>query len=582
MAGASSSRPLGNPAISLPSALKPARVSVSSDYSGPRQSQQQGRQSDEVGELRGSVGSGLPSATQQFYGIGGAGSGSSTRKGSVSSSKQGPPSILPHSGFLTPRKPSLLANQNYYASQRRGSGPSTRTSDVSASGSDVRQANMFLVDRSDKQDDENTRNTSAEYADPNHSRDPSSARVSGSSADESASPDGTAENPHIATSDALPVKHMRAHSRQETLASKTSREPLIGYSYPAALQEAEEGRQAKDTELRGRNDGRASESRDSLHGKRRKSSKGSIGSMLGFSRSEQGSRQGSRGVVPSMHNSQANGMPTLHEQPSPAHQNGGFAEKGGRYAPQTDKEDNDLQPKASQTLPIMNDKTHKPLKNWELLQRQQHYSNNIQKNKDLEQAGEKGDTAVRHRRSPVWLRSSDKSEKEPFEGIDSSQVTISPLGGNNRFFLGGRLVTSGDSPFPFLASFLLTLLLPAIFLLFESQFLWSSSSSRSPALSSYGSLGSNGGGKAIVVIFAYVTLIMWTSMLRTSLRDPGIIKKGLDREPDWESVAVPVGGEDDLTGSGMGRRPKARTIRVRDEWVSSKCRLPAYKSVFQP
>jgi len=54
------------------------------------------------------------------------------------------------------------------------------------------------------------------------------------------------------------------------------------------------------------------------------------------------------------------------------------------------------------------------------------------------------------------------------------------------------------------------------------------------------------------------------------LRDPGIVVKGLDPEPDWETCAVPVGGEDDLTGTGMGQRPKNRVIRVRDEFVSSK------------
>jgi hypothetical protein len=139
-------------------------------------------------------------------------------------------------------------------------------------------------------------------------------------------------------------------------------------------------------------------------------------------------------------------------------------------------------------------------------------------------------------------------------------------GGNNRFWLSGRLVTSGDSIWPFLASLAVASILPGAFLAFESQWLWDANPNSAAGIG-------NPGGKAILFLFIYSTLIMWSSMLRTSLRDPGIIVKGLDKEPDWESVAVPVGAEDDLTGTGMGQRPKLRYFRVKDELVSSKCKL---------
>jgi hypothetical protein len=181
-------------------------------------------------------------------------------------------------------------------------------------------------------------------------------------------------------------------------------------------------------------------------------------------------------------------------------------------------------------------------------------------NMDLEKPMRKYEVYAGQRKELKHSRNPKTPEEEKIAlGYGSNH-----FGGNNRFLCSGRLITSGDSPFPFLASFAVVLFLPAIFLAFESQWLWSSSSTNG-----FG----NSGGKALVIIFSYTTLVMWSSMLRTSLRDPGIIVKGLDREPDWETYAVPQGGEDDLTGTGMGQRPKLRYFKIRDETVSSKCRL---------
>ncbi|GAA6026680.1 hypothetical protein JCM10207_002750, partial [Rhodosporidiobolus poonsookiae] len=69
--------------------------------------------------------------------------------------------------------------------------------------------------------------------------------------------------------------------------------------------------------------------------------------------------------------------------------------------------------------------------------------------------------------------------------------------GRNRFLLGGRLVSSGDGPWPFVASAVMAVAMPALWWAFNGAFLWDH-------------LG--GGGKASVFVFAYLVLIMWTSM----------------------------------------------------------------------
>ena len=139
-------------------------------------------------------------------------------------------------------------------------------------------------------------------------------------------------------------------------------------------------------------------------------------------------------------------------------------------------------------------------------------------------------------------------------------------GGNTRFYLSGRLITSGDSPFPFLASVAVVILTPAAFLAFEASWLCDDNP---PSATEGQSIGTSA-GKAIVVLFVYTTLIMWSSMLRTALRDPGIIPKGLDPAPELETYVVSVGSPDDITGTGMGHRPRSRHTKVRDETVTEK------------
>lgn len=73
--------------------------------------------------------------------------------------------------------------------------------------------------------------------------------------------------------------------------------------------------------------------------------------------------------------------------------------------------------------------------------------------------------------------------------------------GANRFFLGGRALTSRDNPVPFGLSLAVAVVMPALFFAFSGDYLWHH-------------LG--GGGKASLFIFAWLAAIMWSSMVSIS------------------------------------------------------------------
>ncbi|TKY90335.1 hypothetical protein EX895_000333 [Sporisorium graminicola] len=85
--------------------------------------------------------------------------------------------------------------------------------------------------------------------------------------------------------------------------------------------------------------------------------------------------------------------------------------------------------------------------------------------------------------------------------------------GDNRFLLGGLLMTSGDNPLPFVLSYLLLLVLGGLFYGFEAAWL---SSNVSPA---------------VIAIFTYIWLQAVVNMGVTAFRDPGVIPRNLDPDP---------------------------------------------------
>lgn len=126
--------------------------------------------------------------------------------------------------------------------------------------------------------------------------------------------------------------------------------------------------------------------------------------------------------------------------------------------------------------------------------------------------------------------------------------------GGNRFLLGGLLMTSSDNPLPFIASYLLLLVLGGLFFGFEAKWL---SANLSPA---------------VVAVFAYVWLLAVVNMGVTAWKDPGIIPRGLDAdppcvlgdtsyEPGRQALADP---EDPLAV------PVQRVLRIRGQTVQVK------------
>ncbi|CAG8434937.1 15388_t:CDS:2 [Funneliformis mosseae] len=92
--------------------------------------------------------------------------------------------------------------------------------------------------------------------------------------------------------------------------------------------------------------------------------------------------------------------------------------------------------------------------------------------------------------------------------------------GRNRFFLGGRIMTSRDFP-AFLVAFSALVVPSGLFMGFTCPFLFHQVS------------------PAVVFIFVYLFLLAVTSMLRTSWSDPGIVPRNLDPSPPTECVEDP-------------------------------------------
>lgn len=561
----------GRTSISLPSALRPARISISngSNNTYPMQEKGNGKgngkddANDEVDAAQAfdtvapdgtaiKLQSSPLSATKRLYATDSARAGNRASVGAgasplyehkTSPSRRiggggGLPSILPNSAFLTPRKPShtpRYSQTNNAASSPTSAGRNStsimsnnETARVSPGngplfGEQQSQPSLFLAGP--------RVSDATESAPPTSSSSGMGTRQDGTSLNRSGitSTHGHANSSYAEGSNSSTVRSSfnnsrgRSDSRQDTLRSKTSREPLIASNGDIGSKRSSEG--------------------DASRNRRKSSKTGSITGLLGLKSPLVGSS--SPHTRQESASSASNPMPTVSESNEKMLGSPGRSPAIARHSSHNQQMNDDInhQNQSHHTvIPIIYAKTHKPMRNYQVYREMQR----------------------QHKASSKPTHANGDKEKP----INPALVYGSAdYGGNNRFLLSGRLVTSGDSPFPFIASFLLTIVLVGAFFAFEAQWLWDASPS---------GIGTPG-GKAIIFLFAYAALIMWTSMLRTSLRDPGIIVKGLDPEPDWESVAVPVGGEDDLTGTGMGQRPKLRHFKVRDEWVASKCKSLSHR-----
>ncbi|RDB21435.1 putative palmitoyltransferase ZDHHC14 [Hypsizygus marmoreus] len=119
----------------------------------------------------------------------------------------------------------------------------------------------------------------------------------------------------------------------------------------------------------------------------------------------------------------------------------------------------------------------------------------------------------------------------------------------NHFFLGGRLLTGGDSPWAFIASLSLVIGLSGLWFSTTCVFWWR------------GEGGIGGGGKAVVVVGAYLAALVISTMLATATTDPGILPRGLDPDPPYPATSPSDGGV---------RAPMPRDLRVRNDTVRVK------------
>ncbi|KAF8965005.1 Eukaryotic peptide chain release factor GTP-binding subunit [Entomortierella lignicola] len=92
--------------------------------------------------------------------------------------------------------------------------------------------------------------------------------------------------------------------------------------------------------------------------------------------------------------------------------------------------------------------------------------------------------------------------------------------GRNAFFFGGRIMTSHDFP-AFIFAVMLVLIPTGLFHGFSSSYLWHRLS------------------PAVPIIQAYVFIVAFSSMLKTSWTDPGVIPRGIDGDPPIDPPLEP-------------------------------------------
>jgi palmitoyltransferase ZDHHC9/14/18 len=107
----------------------------------------------------------------------------------------------------------------------------------------------------------------------------------------------------------------------------------------------------------------------------------------------------------------------------------------------------------------------------------------------------------------------------------------------NRFFFGGRIVVGGDSPWAFIMTFSILLIITGTWFGTTCIWWWQNES------------------PAVAAVVLYLALIVISSMLATAFRDPGILPRNLDPDPPF-SAAIPQDGI---------RAPLPRDLKVRSD-----------------
>ncbi|KAL7337921.1 hypothetical protein BJY59DRAFT_417254 [Rhodotorula toruloides] len=164
--------------------------------------------------------------------------------------------------------------------------------------------------------------------------------------------------------------------------------------------------------------------------------------------------------------------------------------------------------------------------------------------------GEQASVAAKPSTEPLLVRTSNagpaSSATRPLSAQDSAASGYPPP-------LHSRYRQSADSPFAFYTSFLIVILLPALFLVFNADWLWHTNE------------GGTRWGKALVVIVAVGAVIVWVLMLITAFSNPGIIPRNLDPDPPRHWIPLDPSGSstDAKDGEGEGEwRVEMRYVEV--------------------
>ncbi|KAF5389846.1 hypothetical protein D9757_003654 [Collybiopsis confluens] len=111
----------------------------------------------------------------------------------------------------------------------------------------------------------------------------------------------------------------------------------------------------------------------------------------------------------------------------------------------------------------------------------------------------------------------------------------------NRFFFKGHVLTGGDSPWAFIVCFSVVCAITGLWFGTTCQWWW---------------FHEGAGGKVMVCLGGYLSLIVISCMLKTAFTDPGILPRNLDPDPPYPATSPSEGGV---------RAPMPRDLRVRTD-----------------
>ncbi|BGP35679.1 Eukaryotic peptide chain release factor GTP-binding subunit [Rhodotorula toruloides] len=163
--------------------------------------------------------------------------------------------------------------------------------------------------------------------------------------------------------------------------------------------------------------------------------------------------------------------------------------------------------------------------------------------------GEQASVAAKPSTEPLVVRTSNarppSSASRPLSARGSAASGYPPPRNHHR--------QSADSPLAFYTSFVVAVLLPALFLVFNADWLWHTNE------------GGTRWGKALVVVVAVGAVVVWVLMLITALSNPGIIPRNLDPDPPrhWIPLDPSASSADAKEGEGEGEwRVEMRYVKV--------------------